>query len=104
MLRKRNWRCYNKELVQRGSLLFLIDPKLLKNPKKQGLGRPQMFSDALISALFMIKIFFKLPCSALQGFASFVQPLINKLEKVPDYTSICIRAKKLALASSSCGY
>ncbi len=27
-MRKRNWREYNKRLVQRGSLTFLIDPKI----------------------------------------------------------------------------
>lgn len=31
-MRKRNWREYNKKLVQRGSLTFLIDPKIMKNP------------------------------------------------------------------------
>jgi len=36
-MRKRNWRQYNKALVQRGSLSFLIDPKCLKQmkPKKR---------------------------------------------------------------------
>ena len=29
-MRKRNWREYNKKLVQRGSLTFLIDPKVMK--------------------------------------------------------------------------
>lgn len=29
-MRKRNWKEYNKALVQRGSLTFLIDPKSLK--------------------------------------------------------------------------
>ena len=37
----------------------------------------------------------------MQGFAQFVQPLIKTLEKIPDYTSICKRAKKLALPKLS---
>ncbi len=43
-MRKRNWREYNKQLVQRGSLTFLIDPKWLKNQgkaqRRKKLGRP----------------------------------------------------------------
>ncbi|MGK5594360.1 MAG: hypothetical protein ACSNEK_03260 [Parachlamydiaceae bacterium] len=29
-MRKRNWSEYHKQLVQRGSLTFLIDPKMIK--------------------------------------------------------------------------
>ncbi|MBS4168975.1 hypothetical protein PARA125_001626 [Parachlamydia sp. AcF125] len=29
-MRERNWQQYNKQLIQRGSLTFLLDPKLLK--------------------------------------------------------------------------
>jgi hypothetical protein len=41
-MRKRNWKEYNKQLIQRGSLTFLINPKLL-NTKQVHLrknGRP----------------------------------------------------------------
>jgi hypothetical protein len=101
MSHKRNWSEYNKSLVQRGSLSFLIDPKLLKTTKKNRCGRPRIFSDALISALFMVKIFFKLPYRALKGFAKFIQPLIEILDQVPDYTSICRRAKRLEIPKLS---
>ncbi len=63
-MRKRNWRQYNKALVQRGSLSFLIDPKCLKQlkPKKRkGRGRPLAFSDPLILMLLMLKIHSKFP-------------------------------------------
>jgi len=101
MSRKRNWQEYNRQLVQRGSLSFLIDQKLLKTSKKNTLGRPRVFSDAVISALFMIKIFFRLPYRALQGLGKFIQPLLKFLEQIPDYTSICRRAKKLELPKLS---
>ena len=43
-MRKRNWREYNKKLVQRGSLTFLIDPKIMKTlevkAQKKRKGRP----------------------------------------------------------------
>lgn len=49
----------------------------------------------------MIKIFLKIPYRALQGLARFIQPLIKTLENVPDYTSICKRAKRLELPKIS---
>ena len=46
-MRKRNWREYNKRLVQRGSLTFLIDPKVMKtlapNTQKPEKGAPYNF-------------------------------------------------------------
>jgi hypothetical protein len=101
MSRKRNWQKYNRQLIQRGSLSFLIDPKLLGLSKKGKLGRPKVFSDTVISALFMIKIFFRLPYRALQGFAQLIKPLVNIIEQIPDYTSICRRAKRLQLPKLS---
>lgn len=74
-MRKRNWRQYNKSLIQRGSLSFLIDPKYLKQlrPKaRKDPGRQLGFSDQLILTLLMIKIDFKFPCRMLEGFTKRV--------------------------------
>ena len=63
-MRARNWPQYNKYLVQRGSLTFLIDPKVMKTlvPKdKKDRGRPLEFSNQFIEMLLMIKIHFRLP-------------------------------------------
>jgi hypothetical protein len=57
-MRKRNWREYNKKLVQRGSLTFLIDPKVMKGlalkAQKKRKGRPLEFSDQLIFLLLHV--------------------------------------------------
>jgi hypothetical protein len=95
-MRKRNWCQYNKALVQRGSLSFLIDPKCLKQPKpkkRKGPGRPQAFSDQLILMLLMIKIHFKLPYRMLEGFTKYLLKGI----KLPTYSLTCKRASKLHL-------
>jgi hypothetical protein len=95
-MRKRNWRQYNKALVQRGSLSFLIDPKYLKQlePKKRkSPGRPLAFSDELILMLLMIKIHFKLPYRMLEGFTKYI---LNGI-KLPTYSLTCKRATKLHL-------
>ena len=98
-MRKRNWREYNKRLVQRGSLTFLIDPKVMKNlaPKaqKKRKGRPLEFSDQLILLLLMIKIHYKMPYRMLEGFARFFFEQFKKM-KVPTYSLTCKRAKKLS--------
>jgi Transposase DDE domain len=95
-MRKRNWRQYNKALVQRGSLSFLIDPKCfkdLKPQKRKGPGRPLAFSDQLILMLLMIKIHFKLPYRMLEGFTKYI---LNGI-KLPTYSLTCKRAIKLHL-------
>jgi hypothetical protein len=98
-MRKRNWREYNKKLVQRGSLTFLIDPKVMKTlgPKaqKKRKGRPLEFSGELILLLLMIKIHYKMPYRMLEGFARFFFEQFKKM-KVPTYSLTCKRAKGLS--------
>jgi len=95
----RNWRQYNKTLVQRGSLTFIIDAEMMKNlvPKanKKKIGRPLEFSDMLIEVLLMVKIHFKLPYRMLEGFSKcFFEK--RKGVKVPNYSLVCKRAKWLS--------
>jgi len=98
-MRKRNWREYNKKLVQRGSLTFLIDPKVMKTlaPKaqKKRKGRPLEFSDQLILLLLMIKIHYKMPYRMLEGFTRFFFEQFKKM-KVPTYSLTCKRANGLS--------
>jgi IS5 family transposase len=99
MSRKRNWREYNKELVQRGSLTFLIDPKLLKKTgcvaRKKKLGRPLEFSNTLIMLLLMVKIHHHLPYRTLEGFMKFLCSLKKLFPKTPTYSLVCKRAAHL---------
>ncbi len=97
-MRSRNWSKYNKKLVQRGSITFLIDPKMLSKIKpkkiKGKMGRPAVYTDTLILILMMLKIQFGLTYRCLQGFAE--SALVNILKVcVPDYTLVCKRAKSL---------
>lgn len=97
-MRKRNWQYYNKALVQRGSLTFLIDPKSMKTlaPKaKKRRGRPLVFSDPFIEMLLMIKIHFRLPYRQLEGFTRSLLEQMKRLAKVPTYSLTCKRAKQL---------
>jgi len=99
-MRKRNWHQYNKNLVQRGSLTFLLDPKIMRTltPKgKRRRGRPLAFSNQLIEMLLMIKIHYHLPYRALEGFTRFLFEQMKTLCRVPTYSLTCKRAKALSL-------
>jgi hypothetical protein len=65
------------------------------------LEKTKIFSDAVIAALFMIKIFLKLPYRDPQELAKFIQPLLKFIENIPGYTSILWRAKTLDLPKIS---
>ena len=102
-MRKRNWQEYNKQLIQRGSITFLIDLASFKCKKIKWFGRPQQFSDPLIMMLMMTKIHYHLTYRALQGFAESISKLGKKTFAVPTYSLICRRAKFLKLPKlSSC--
>ncbi len=98
-MRKRNWREYNRQLVQRGSLTFLIDPKWLKNQDKaqrrKKLGRPLEFTDPLIMVMLMAKMHYHLPYRALEGFMQFLGSLKRQFPKTPTYSLVCKRAASL---------
>jgi hypothetical protein len=93
-MRNRNWKEYNKQLIQRGSLTFLIDHKALntkpKNCHKNG--RPQEFSDPLITMLMMVKVNFRLTYRTLEGFMKYLSSLHNWECSIPSYSLICKRA------------
>jgi hypothetical protein len=98
-MRERNWLNYNKELVQRGSLTFLIDSKTFRNlkhvSKSKSAGRPQEFSNLLIQLLATIKTHFKMTYRFLEGFSkSFLTRLIPNV-KLPTYSLICKRLVKI---------
>src|SRR5579883_3533663 len=92
-MRKRNWRQYNKHLVEQGSISFFIDPKVFKTTRKghhrKQPGRPVCFSDSLIQMLLMIKIRFRLPYRALEGFVKSLFKMRGV--QMPSYSLICKR-------------
>ena len=98
-MRERNGSYYNKQLIQRGSLTFLIDPKIFKSlsapTKQKQKGRPAEFSNSLILLLLMIKIHYRLPYKMLEGFAKSILPSWYKELKLPTYPLFCKRARLL---------
>ncbi len=81
--RVRNWKDYNKSLINRGSLTFWFDAKSIKrwqaNSAKSNRGRPFVYTDRAIECMLTLLAFFHLPLRATQGFVnSLVQRLLRR--------------------------
>ena len=90
-MRKRNWKEYNRQLIQRGSLTFLIGPKIINSKAKRSRknGRPQEFSLPFITMLLMVKIHFRLTYRSLEGFMKYLADLNKWKCAIPSYSLIC---------------
>ncbi len=103
--RVRNWKQYNKALVQRGSINFWINEEVAKkwynleiNPSSRG--RPKIYSDIAIEACLIIGRLFKLPLRTMQGVVESLFNMMGIKINIPSYTQICRRQQKLDLKLS----
>lgn len=96
--RIRNWKDYNKALVNRGSLTIWFSSDTLEKWNAVSIakrGRPKVYSDEAILCALMIKAVYKLPFRALRGLMLSMVALLGLSIKVPCYTRICRRAAEL---------
>jgi hypothetical protein len=96
-----NWAKYNDALVARGSITLWLDEAAIEQwehandePKP---GRPFVYSDVAIECLLMLREAFRLPLRQTEGFAKSLLALMQRDLKVPDYSSLSKRAKKLQI-------
>jgi hypothetical protein len=99
--RIRNWKEYNKALVQRGSLTIWFDQESIESwhasqPTGKR-GRPQLYSDLAIQCCLTLKAVFHLPLRGTQGFVESLLSLMKLPLKAPDYSLLSIRQKTLRL-------
>lgn len=99
--RIRNWKEYNKALVQRGSLTVWfeqepVDTWFHNNPTGKR-GRPMRYTDLAIQCCLTIKSVFHLPLRATQGFVDSLFDLMQFPLKAPDYSLLSLRQKTLSL-------
>jgi hypothetical protein len=97
---KRDWRQYNKQLVNRGKINFWVDQKIFQNwqAAKEGKAcRPLLYSDELIKAMTYIRFKFHLSLRETEGFFLSLIALIGTDLRVPCYTQLCRRMKRLQL-------
>lgn len=99
--RIKNWSSYNKSLVQRGSLTVWFDKNIINswyNQKRTGKkGRPVEYSDLAIQCCLTLKMIYRLPLRATQGFVSSILELLKFPLTIPDYSLLCLRQKTLSL-------
>lgn len=96
--RIRNWREYNKALVQRGSLTIWFSQEAIEGwlaEKEDKRGRPKVYSNEAILCSLMLKAVYGLPFRALRGLLLSLVVLLRVGLPIPCYTRICRRAKSL---------
>ena len=101
LYRIRNWRSYNRSLINRGNVTVWFDQASLKawssHKKRDGRGRPEEFSDAAIECCLVLRALFHLPLRATQGFVEGMIQLLDLDIKAPNYTLLCKRAGDLKI-------
>jgi Transposase DDE domain len=97
---KRDWKKYNKQLVNRGKINFWVKPEVFKEwkaEKKKKNGPPFVYGDKIIKAMSYIRFKFHLSLRETEGFFLSLVMMMNILHKVPCYTQLCRRMKTLSL-------
>jgi IS5 family transposase len=98
--RIRNWRQYNDALVNRGSLTLWVHQATLRSWRYQGprrQGAQFRYSDLAIQCVLTLRAVYHLPLRATEGFARSILGLMGLDLDVPDYTTLCRRAKTLQI-------
>jgi hypothetical protein len=99
--RVRNWKQYNRSLINRGRITLWFDTKSISNwyeknhSKNKKRGRPKTYADIAIQCLLLIKVVFNLPLRSLQGFVESLAELLNLPITIPDYSTISRRQKTI---------
>ncbi len=100
--RIRNWRDYNKALVQRGSLTLWIDTRATDTwldcecPHRRG--RRRIYTDAAILSALLLREAYHLPLRSTQGLVASVLRLMQLALPSPHYSTLCRRARALELS------
>lgn len=99
----RDWKQYNKQLVNRGKINLWIKPETLeqwKPTQAKKNGHPFHYSDELIKTMSFLRFKFKLSLRETEGFfRSFVEA-IKSAVPTPCYTQVCRRMKTLELPTA----
>lgn len=97
---KRDWKQYNKQLVNRGKINLWIRSETLESWKPEQIkknGHPFRYSDELIKTMSFVRFKFKLSLRETEGFFQSFVTAIKSLFRTPSYTQVCRRMKTLKL-------
>lgn len=98
--RVRNWKHYNRSLINRGNLTIWFSEAAIKNwyhkpQKTQKRGRPIIYSDTYIELALTIRTLFHMPLRATQGFLEGLVFLLGLNLQVSHYSRLSRRASTL---------
>lgn len=97
---KRDWKQYNKHLVNRGKINLWVRTEVLeqwKPAQKKKNGHPFNYSDELIKTMSFIRFKFRISLRETEGFFQSLMTVAKRFCKIPCYTQICRRMKALSL-------
>jgi len=97
---KRDWKQYNKQLVNRGKINLWIKPEALEQWKPARVkknGHPFRYSDELIKTISFLRFKFRLSLQETEGFFRSFIDAIESFVNTSCYTQICRRMKTLQL-------
>lgn len=102
--RIRNWKDYNRNLKQRGSLTFWISQDLIENwietQKTEERGRPPKYTDQAIRAMASIKFLFHQAGRQTCGLVESIFALMTVKLPVPDHSTLSRRMSGLEIELS----
>ena len=93
--RIRNWREYNRALINRGRLTIWFDEQAVaawrNTEPAMGPGAPRLYADLAIECAWVFKSVYHLSLRAAQGFLSSVVELMQLNLPIPDYSTVSRR-------------
>jgi IS5 family transposase len=102
--RIRNWRAYNRALINRGRLTVWFDEQAIaawrNTAPAAGPGAPRVYADLAIECTLVFKSVYHLSLRAAQGFLSSVVELMQLTLPIPDYSTVSRRQGVLAVRSA----
>lgn len=93
-----NWQQYNQALRDRGDLTNWFDDRAIKHWYAKNKGKPgdqKIYSNLAIETAGIIKLVFNLPLRQTQGFMHSMTKLMGLNLRIPDYSTLLRRMKKL---------
>src|SRR5262245_1982004 len=93
--RIRNWREYNRALINRGRLTVWFDEHAITawrhTEPATGPGAPRLYADLAIECAWVFNLVYHLSLRAAQGFLSSVVELRKLTLPIPDYSTVSRR-------------
>jgi DDE family transposase len=97
----RNWKQYDKALVQRGSLTVWIENGAIETwldmnaPARRG--RPRTYSDIAIECMMTLREVYRLPNRAAEGLTRSIMELLGLELPAADHTTLSRRGRRVCL-------